>query len=1086
MASMDVPDLTYHTRIYDALQSFLIFKPSLTYLASLCEAFELRQAASLSNSETDRIVQGPGTYEHVSRWCQDLHSWIVDNTNDDCLVVLLSAEDLKAGLEQIYVDCPSELRALERQTQEPTVFRFARVDLCETLDLLKSIVHSHEITKRLLELRRAEASRVIELLDNVLDATSSHDDVRQRCLDLLRRLCEKHGSFPRSCTIPMHRVKRTSEQPTGSGGNADVWKADYDGSEVALKVVRVYEHGDVTSNTLKNCLKEAVIWKHLRHRNITRFYGISIAQTQFSLVVQWMINGTISSFLEHHPSFDRLTLILDVAEGLKYLHDVDVIHGDLKGANILVNDQGIASITDFGLSSLYQENSRSTSSVGTQGSFRWMAPEILDPELFENEGGRARRESDVYSFALTMWEIFTGAIPFEDCPRDATVILRVIRGTRPQYPQQTIDGLNEYVWDIMEDCWQSDWRERPAIANVMERLHDAQRRHQSGSTLIVYSQPSQSVPDISEYDDLDDGFEGLPVVIALPPSPPPSLPSLCSQCRVVLDVIRYVCSTCGERTDLSSSGIITSDVGGPEEKGKAIDNADEHDCCTPSGDTQDRSSPAMSSWSIIPDSDVESGPKIRTGSNSRLVSSRRAILSSDPLLQPVSLSGGHGEKGFELCYNCVQSSVGVFHAIEMILAPGTFPEHLNMDSRQFISVYGRSAPKQKGQLRHAYFEQTYGPDGWQDVEQGELGAITCTTCSAAIYRRCYRCVSCDSFNLCLACYSQAHEIHPLHAFLAIPDKLIEALPEQLMPGSSELTTPYDEEDMTHPGVRCAHCYQAIVGARFHCAICESVDICSNCELAGLPGNIDSEDGDHNASHPLIKIPRPLGSVQLQNLSRSARSLWTGGHGTTSPAQTTNLGSLNRSARNTRTGDNRRISPAVASSGGDHGVACSACHELITGVRYQCACCPSQPDAFNLCAQCEERSYVVHDRMHAFLKFHRPVENPLQLKRAILPVVYRYPVGPKGAFDPEQPSEYLRDVYHPSTVCDVCMQRICGIWFRCGYCPRDLCAECEPLDKHNEAHVFLVFKSEVTSQFILQFNLNQSYAPALVPYPVYSH
>ena len=49
------------------------------------------------------------------------------------------------------------------------------------------------------------------------------------------------------------------------------------------------------------------------------------------------------------------------------------------------------------------------------------------------------------------------------------------------------------------------------------------------------------------------------------------------------------------------------------------------------------------------------------------------------------------------------------------------------------------------------------------------------------------------------------------------------------------------------------CLLDIVGARFHCAICDSVDICSNCESAGLPGNLDSADGGHNSSHILIKV-----------------------------------------------------------------------------------------------------------------------------------------------------------------------------------------------------------------------------------------
>lgn len=53
------------------------------------------------------------------------------------------------------------------------------------------------------------------------------------------------------------------------------------------------------------------------------------------------------------------------------------------------------------------------------------------------------------------------------------------------------------------------------------------------------------------------------------------------------------------------------------------------------------------------------------------------------------------------------------------------------------------------------------------------------------------------------------------------------------------------------------CLQDIVGARFHCVVCDSVDICSNCESVGLPGNLDSSDGGHDSSHIMIKVRAEL-------------------------------------------------------------------------------------------------------------------------------------------------------------------------------------------------------------------------------------
>ncbi|KAK0482145.1 hypothetical protein EDD18DRAFT_1362753 [Armillaria luteobubalina] len=117
-------------------------------------------------------------------------------------------------------------------------------------------------------------------------------------------------------------------------------------------------------------------------------------------------------------------------------------------------------------------------------------------------------------------------------------------------------------------------------------------------------------------------------------------------------------------------------------------------------------------------------------------------------------------------------------------------------------------------------------------------------------------------------YSQVHERHPQHAFYVVPDKDPRTLcePDYF---SSAPHDPSDEKFMKHPGVKCAHCLLDIVGARFHCAICDSVDICYNCESAGLPGNLDSADGGHNSSHILIKASNSFGDTRFAwlNLSR---------------------------------------------------------------------------------------------------------------------------------------------------------------------------------------------------------------------------
>ncbi|TDL21783.1 hypothetical protein BD410DRAFT_279074 [Rickenella mellea] len=493
----------------------------------------------------------------------------------------------------------------------------------------------------------------------------------------------------------------------------------------------------------------------------------------------------------------------------------------------------------------------------------------------------------------------------------------------------------------------------------------------------------------------------------------------------------------------------------------------------------------------------------------------------------------HGvETGYELCVNCIQS-VGVIHAVagDTTVTPGAGSSpvaassvYANMppspnrggdgvvdDPQAALSKWRRTAPKKKGHFRHAYMEKVWGPGGWKDVEQDDM--CTCTICQTQIRSQRFKCASCEKFELCRSCYSQVHEIHPSHAFLAVPDRPI----PQRSRSESELNTlvpdeAIGEQSMTHPGVKCAHCMLDIVGARFHCAICESVDICANCESAGLPGNLDAPDGGHNSSHIMIKIPYPLKSHAVQTASRRALHLWTsrdapavqrtGTHGSGHGGHGGHGGGGRRRANSVMSSDMRTVvgsrsgpragpsltTPPQMSLPDDHRIACKGCNHPIIGVRYQCATCPSVPSSYSLCSKCEARSYLLHDPMHVFFKLPRPVETPIESEYPIVPVLYTQPAGPSGGqVLSSDPKAYLRGITHAAAICDWCMERICGEWYRCVYCPKDLCDVCEALDTHDSTHFFCVFKSKMDMQHFHSFaDLGNPNGPRpLLKYPVYT-
>ncbi|KZV99874.1 kinase-like protein [Exidia glandulosa HHB12029] len=144
--------------------------------------------------------------------------------------------------------------------------------------------------------------------------------------------------------------------------------------------------------------REIRVWKRLLHRNIHVMCGYYEGYGSApALVSPWYENGDINRYIRGqaaNPNIDMLkfTLLTDVMSGLRFLHDHHIIHGDIKGGNVLVSDDGVARLCDFGLSRLLLEHSPSITHTKVRGTSRWMAPELL---LVDGE--RHSYESDIWA-----------------------------------------------------------------------------------------------------------------------------------------------------------------------------------------------------------------------------------------------------------------------------------------------------------------------------------------------------------------------------------------------------------------------------------------------------------------------------------------------------------------------------------------------------------------------------------------------------------------------------------------------------------------------------------------------------------------
>lgn len=172
-----------------------------------------------------------------------------------------------------------------------------------------------------------------------------------------------------------------------------------------------------------------------------------------------------------------------------------IAHGDLKGANVLIQPNGHACICDFGLSRFIQGPPMSVISSGC-GTYRWMAPEQLIAETMI-----VSLQADIYAWGMLALELMTGLVPWSEIKQDCAVVKKVMDGLRPGRPkcQQRSQCRgqprcicligNDALWELIGQCWQPDPGQRPNI----EELHTALLALSSARLQTVIDSPEGPV-----------------------------------------------------------------------------------------------------------------------------------------------------------------------------------------------------------------------------------------------------------------------------------------------------------------------------------------------------------------------------------------------------------------------------------------------------------------------------------------------------------------------------------------------------------------------------------------------------------------
>ncbi|AES95226.1 putative dual-specificity kinase TKL-Pl-4 family [Medicago truncatula] len=247
------------------------------------------------------------------------------------------------------------------------------------------------------------------------------------------------------------------ENKVGSGSFGDLFRGSYCSQDVAIKVLKPER---ISTDMLKEFAQEVYIMRKIRHKNVVQFIGACTRPPNLCIVTEFMSRGSLYDFLHRQKGVFKLPSLLkvaiDVSKGMNYLHQNNIIHRDLKTANLLMDENELVKVADFGVARVQTQSGVMTAETGT---YRWMAPEVIEHKPYD-------QKADVFSFGIALWELLTGELPYSYLTPLQAAVGVVQKGLRPTIPKNTHPRISE----LLQRCWQQDPKERPAFSEIIEIL----------------------------------------------------------------------------------------------------------------------------------------------------------------------------------------------------------------------------------------------------------------------------------------------------------------------------------------------------------------------------------------------------------------------------------------------------------------------------------------------------------------------------------------------------------------------------------------------------------------------------------------
>jgi serine/threonine protein kinase len=283
--------------------------------------------------------------------------------------------------------------------------------------------------------------------------------------------------------FPVEDLKKATDnfdmsRELGTGGHGTVYKGFLRDKVVAVKRSKI-----INVTQTDEFVQEIIILSQINHRNVVRLLGCCLEVEVPILVYEFIPNGTLFHLI--HGNWDgppislkiRLKIAQESAEALAYMHlstNHSIVHGDVKSLNILLGENYMAKMTDFGASRILPKDAVQLMTM-VQGTLGYLDPEYLQER-------KLTEKSDVYSFGVVLLELITRktAIYFEVTGQEgkslASSFIQAMKENRLESMLDTsirdvgMEGLFQEVAELARLCLNSEGKERPSMSQVADKL----------------------------------------------------------------------------------------------------------------------------------------------------------------------------------------------------------------------------------------------------------------------------------------------------------------------------------------------------------------------------------------------------------------------------------------------------------------------------------------------------------------------------------------------------------------------------------------------------------------------------------------